>query len=451
MQNIIAMEVLSVTSEKGFSLDELVFRTKELFEKEGLAGFISLILQLVDEKVCMKVVQGKIKHNKQSCCCSPCYEYHDQLDRQFRTSVGNVTIRWRRLKCSRCGKTIIPLRDFLGLELYQSKTSELEKMVTEVVSEQSYRRSSSHLGIIGNIPVPKSTAHRWVVQSQCDQIDTGKETFDLLFADGTGYKRRPDKDEGINNRGELRLALAVDKSGSIVPLGAFSGKSWGEISTIIKGQRKTNKPVADVLISDGEQGLAQNLAGLCADQQRSHWHLVRDLNHTLWQEDADKEYRRRLQKKLATVIGIEIPEGDFERVRDEDKESLKKAVNSAERDVLRLIRTLLNKGYQVAADYLISASKNMFSYVRRWLRTGIVTPRVSSMIERMMRELARRLKRMAFGWSEQGVAKMARIIIKRFTSADQWEKYWRDKLRIQGNVMLVLRSIKAENPQTLGR
>jgi len=33
----------------------------------------------------------------------------------------------------------------------------------------------------------------------------------------------------------------------------------------------------------------------------------------------------------------------------------------------------------------------------------------------------------------------------------QREKYWRDKLRIQDNVMLVLRSIKVENPQTLGR
>jgi hypothetical protein len=61
----------------------------------------------------------------------------------------------------------------------------------------------------------------------------------------------------------------------------------------------------------------------------------------------------------------------------------------------------------------------------------------------MMRELARRLKRMAFGWSEQGAAKMARIIIKRFTSANQWEAYWKKRLRIQGNVILTIRSIKA--------
>jgi TATA-box binding protein (TBP) (component of TFIID and TFIIIB) len=60
MQNIIAIEVLSTTLEKGFSLDELVFRTKELFEKKGLTGFVGLIFRLTDEKICMNIlVQNK--------------------------------------------------------------------------------------------------------------------------------------------------------------------------------------------------------------------------------------------------------------------------------------------------------------------------------------------------------------------------------------------------------
>jgi len=451
MQNIIAMEVLSATSEKGFSLDELVFRTKELFEKEGLAGFVGLILRLADEKICMNMIQGNIKYNMRSCCSNPQYEHHDLSDRQFRTSVGKVIIRWRRLKCINCGRTIIPLREFLGLERYQSKTSELEKMVTEIVSEQSYRRSSSHLSTIGSIPVPKSTAHRWVAQTDCDQMDDSNETFDMLFADGTGYKRRPDKEAKINNRGELRVALGIDKTGSIVPLGAFSGKSWDQIAAVVHGKREDGKPVADMLVSDGERGIAESFAKLCNSHQRCHWHCVQDLNYTMWQDKAGKVERRQMQKKLAAIIGIELPEEDFEKVEDSDKTALEQAVAAAEYDVRKLIKKLLDKGYEMAADYLIRASKNMFSYVRRWLLTGIVGPRASSMIERMMRELARRLKRMAFGWSEEGAAKMARIIIKRFTSAGQWDKYWRDRLRIQNNVMLVLKTIKVKNPRTLGR
>jgi len=147
----------------------------------------------------MNMVQSKIKHNEQSCCSNPQYEHHDLSDRRFRTSVGKVIIRWHRLKCTNCGKTVIPLREFLGLELYQSKTSELEKPVAEVVSEQSYRRSSNHLESIGSTPVPKSTAHRWVVQSECDRIDTGQETFDLLLADRTHDARAwaPSKTNGV--------------------------------------------------------------------------------------------------------------------------------------------------------------------------------------------------------------------------------------------------------------
>jgi len=49
MQNIITMDVLSAVSEKEFSLDELVIATKTLFEQEGMAGVIGLILRLVEE------------------------------------------------------------------------------------------------------------------------------------------------------------------------------------------------------------------------------------------------------------------------------------------------------------------------------------------------------------------------------------------------------------------
>ena len=90
MQDIITLKVLSSVSENGFSLDEMVFQTRELFDKEGLPGFVGLLLRLTDERICMQMVQGKTVHDQPACCSDPQYKYQGLLDRQFRTSVGTV-------------------------------------------------------------------------------------------------------------------------------------------------------------------------------------------------------------------------------------------------------------------------------------------------------------------------------------------------------------------------
>jgi len=141
MQNIIALEVLTSVSENGFSLDELVIATRQLFEQEGMPGLIGLILRLLDENLSLRLRQNHSDWKPTSCCAQPDYEFQDWQERRFRTSAGKVQIHWRRLRCRTCGKSTLPLREFLGLEAYQSKTAELEKTVMEIVSEQSYHRS----------------------------------------------------------------------------------------------------------------------------------------------------------------------------------------------------------------------------------------------------------------------------------------------------------------------
>ena len=41
MQDILYLEILGCVSDKGFSLDELVLKTKELFAQEGMAGLVN--------------------------------------------------------------------------------------------------------------------------------------------------------------------------------------------------------------------------------------------------------------------------------------------------------------------------------------------------------------------------------------------------------------------------
>lgn len=444
------MELAVTTSNKGFSLDELVFTLRELMASRGMAGVAELVLHIIDDHLCIAICRNTGEYQLPQCCDCADYEIVNRRPRTFRTSIGEVSIQWRYLRCKKCGKTTVPLRSFLGLEHHQSKSNELEQMVVEVVSEQSYRRSSAHLKKIGEIPVPKSTVHRWVAQSDCDKIDTGTGTFDILYADGTGYKRRPDKSANKDNKGEVRIAFGIDNKGRTQPLGAWSGESWKKIAKDIKGKRKDDKPVAQLLLSDAERGMVAALDPLCNFRQGCHWHGTRDLNYTMWSDDAPLAERKKLQKELAGIIAIELPEDDIEKVSDEDKQILMDEVDAAERKVEKLYRRLATKGYVKASEYVSRLQHQLFSYVRCWLETGLISPRAASWIERVMREVSRRIKRMAFGWSPAGAAKMTNIVLKRFTNKKAWDEYWKKQLRIEGNVIWILRSIKPI-PTNLGR
>jgi transposase-like protein len=240
----------------------------------------------------------------------------------------------------------------------------------------------------------------------------------------------------MNNRGEVRVALGVNNGGRTVALGAWSGKSWEDIGADLNRSRG-RRAKAGLLISDGEAGLAEGLSGLANGHQRCHWHMVRDLNHTLWDDDSPKSERDAYGKQLRGILGIELPADCVEPVREHDRKLIRERIKEAERQLDKLAGEFFGKGYVKAAGYVNRARDNLFSSLRFWLKCGIIGPRASSMIERMMREIGRRLKRIAFGWSEQGAAKMARIVIKRFSNAKQWEAYWLKKLRIDGKVILV--------------
>ncbi len=51
MYRNISVETLVTLGKKGFSLDELVIKTKEIFDNLGLPAFIALILQFIDENL----------------------------------------------------------------------------------------------------------------------------------------------------------------------------------------------------------------------------------------------------------------------------------------------------------------------------------------------------------------------------------------------------------------
>ncbi len=444
MQSIITMELLAAVSDKGFSLDELIVQLGRVSQDQGLPGIAVMILRLVDELLWHDHLSGRAWPGT-SCCSQAGYESLGMTARQVRTSIGLLEFSWRRYRCTACGQTRVPLRDLLGLTPRQAKSNELEQVVVEVATDQSYRRSSRHLETIGGIPVPKSTAHRWVVQTDSDRIEPAGGRFDSLLADGTGYKRRPEGDEDPPRAGELRMAIGISSVGQVSALGAWSGRSWQQIAEELGRGQDPDRKLARMLVSDGEPGLAEALGPLTDRQQRCLWHLTHDLDPMLWRDGAGRTDRRQRQKELAGIVKIDLPRDDGQPVAAADRGRIEQQMHQAEAALTQFVERLTQQGYHQAAGYVRQAQSRLFSYVRFWLKHGIVNPKVSSFIERLMREVGRRLKRIAFGWTDFNAAKMARLILKRITDPAEWEQYWKKKLRLEGNVIIAFRGVRSSS------
>lgn len=444
--------------DSGFSIDELIVRMQELFNSKAFPALLRQIVEMFDEILKLLVMDGKPL--PVDCGCGgDRWVLDGTRSRKLRTPIGTVEFpALMRVKCPYCGRTIVPILDICGIDAYQSKTAGLEKLVLEKCVQTSYRRVERDMVSSMGLAIDHSTFHRWVLETDADEIKVpedalasfpgvGKPRPVQLFADGTKCKCVGDDGPGGHGKakqGDIKVILGIRESGAVFPVGTWTGhESWREISEELE-RRKVTFPEGSVLICDGEPAISENLAKLVNGQtQRCAWHTDRDLYFEMWHQGGNVEKCKPFQDRLKRIMAIELPKEDFEKVSDEDKERLKAKTDAAERDLNDLIADVRKGGYTRAAGYLERAKASLFTYVRRWLLLGLVCPKASSFIERTMRELGRRIKKLAYNWKEEGLNKVSSILLKIFASNAEWERYWRERMDLNRKVLLSFRLEKA--------
>ena len=454
-----ALNISASLSGNPFSFDELIKESKELFEREGVPGFIRVLLIFIDQFV---INQWYHQHGKQ-CCESPEFRRAGKKSKNLLTTIGHVCFEWTRLRCNNCGKTHSPLKDFFELGTYQTKSGELEKMCLEVVSEDSYRKGTGKIINLTPVKFNHRTLHRWVMKTEATEIKVIHSDLNVLMADGTKFKKfinhaKEAKKKLLceklgqeykepTNRGEVKIIVGINDKNEIVPMGAWTLESWKVIGNAIyrannPDRRLAPVKVANILVADGEIGLGRGLKCLVHHRQRCQWHVPHDLAPLMkYQDGAETEHIKLAMDQVSTIFEVQIPEKDFEQVSTEDLVQINQKIKDCETQIKVLSEFLSHKGYSQAATYLANAKDDLFTYLRYWMKTGIVTPRVTSKLERLMREINRRIKKFAFNWSEKGAAIMTRLIIKLICSPKDWENYWVQRMRLSGNIKLTFGGI----------
>lgn len=439
--------------DSGFSLDELVYRMQELFRRQAFPELLAEILMMFDAYLRLNVERRTCL--PLTCSCgSGMFVLDGRRPRKIRTTIGTVDLpHLTRVKCAHCGRTCVPVVELCGLDLYQTKTAGVEKLVVEQCVQTSYRRATKAICDMTGVSVSHSTSHRWVLRTDADEIRVPEDVIATvgntdrvpkpvtIFADGTYCKGRTD-DGGARKR-DVKVIVGVRQSGDVFPIGTWTGdETWTDIGNELE-RRKVKFADGSILVSDGEEGLAENISKLANGSfQRCHWHAVRDTYMSMWYDGGRIKDIRPVQNRLKKILAIELPKEDFERVDKEQVGAIEARMGESERALDALIADIRGRGFVKAAAYLEKARHSMFGYLRRWLALGIACPRASSLIERTMRELARRLKRIAYGWKADGLNKVSKLLLKIFSNEDEWKRYWDERMSISNNVLLYFKMTK---------
>ena len=359
--------------------------------------------------------------------------YRNHL-RRFTTVFGKFDLPLRVAECCTCGARYSPLLSALKMTPYVRKETNFEHQVIEAVIDTNYRRLIEGR----SIDISLGGVHNIVVGSDIDQFDQGPidlKDFSATMADGTGVKQQKGR------KGELRAVIGITTDKKLEPLGSFINTDWAQIETIIKERIKATEASGIPFIYDGEPGLDNFLSSL-TDPQRCAWHAPRGLYHALWEDGLGKKDSAPEMNKIKQMIGIELPETDFQLLKPEDKEHIERRYESSKAEIKQLIDAFEQKGYSHGASYLENLSQRLFTNIEIWLKTGVIAPKTISLLERVFREIGRRLKRIAYGWSDAAVTKLSKMIILKMYRKDKWEQYWKQKLGIEGNFSIQI--IKAE-------
>jgi len=354
--------------------------------------------------------------------------------RRISTVFGKSDLRLRRGECCNCGALYSPLLSALQVGQYSRKEMNFEHEVIESVIDTNYRRLIDGR----SIDISLGGIHNIVVGSDIDETFQGPvsvEDLSAIMADGTGVKQQQGR------KGELRAVIGITKGGCVEPLGSFTNTEWPEIERTIKERIKEAEPYNIPFIYDGEPGLDDFLSEV-AESQRCTWHGPRGLYHALWEDGLKKKESQPETDKIKQLIGIELPEKDFEILKEEDKEQVKSKYESSKSEIKELIKTFREKGYSHGASYLENLSERLFTNIELWLKTGVIAPKTTSLLERLFREIGRRLKKIAWGWSDKAVTNISKMIMIRQYSREKWEEYWKEKLGIKGYFDIEIRSVK---------
>jgi hypothetical protein len=325
-------------------------------------------------------------------------------NRTLLTRHGKIEFRLDRVYDLEDDSYFRPLLLYVGVEPKRRIIDDLVFECAEAATYLTYRDSKTVIENLTNAQVSRFRIHGCVQKVGSFMNEERRKVpvkdQDLIEGDGT-------KCHGLGGKkNEINVIVGKDReSGEKSLLGLDVNKTWKETASQFRGK-------ADVAVSDNEPSLRNALLEKAANYQACVRHCVGDVRFYLWNADLPKEQRKKTVNKLIAVLEI-LHKSVNKHLADKDFERLKWRINWTLCELDKLSNELLLDGLEVVARFIKNAANYMITFARLAM-AEIRVPITNNLVERLMGEIAKRIKHKWMHWSTKGLENLLNILLARY-------------------------------------
>lgn len=385
------------------------------------------------ERVCGPRRRPLVRGRKAPFECPACGRERGFRRRGYRSRqrvllsrVGRLELRLAQVGC-RCGRRFAPLLQLLGVEPGARLAPGLARRAASIATETSFAKAGEHLATEAGVAPSIRTLKRLVRQAglRCDlsQPRTDLAAVPALLIDGTRvpagarYGRKAFSARGV----ELNVACAVmgrDRSGrrpkaDIELVGSTVARPWSALEPAVRACRD-----AGIVVTDGDGRIDAMLDRAAPRVPRQHctFHIHHNVWHRLWQDGVPMAKRdAAIERLLGPIVNAQSKRVSLEAIDD-------------------AIRFAQDHGWSHTAVHLRRTAPHLTTWraVRRskrpWRMPGRSRPEhTTSLLERTMREVNRRVDPPGNRWVIEGVRAITNLLLARRFDHPTWRELWQDE------------------------
>ena len=388
--------------------------------------------------------------------------------RVLLTRLGRMELTLAQVAC-RCGRRFAPLLQLLGVERGSRVSPGLARRAAELATELPFARAAAQLLTETGHGVSTATVRRIVGRAgaHCDLTVPRDDLLDVpaMLIDGTRvpagprHGRRAHSARGV----EVNIACAVlgrDITGrrpkaQIELVGAAVAEPWLSLHDAIRAPRAIG-----IVVTDGDNGIEGLLDRALPAVPRQHctFHVQHNIRLRLWQDGVMFKDRDALTERLiappavralrerypnSRMLGVLKPyvagilDGSpwFDGLIEFDAKgkSAQGSLPVARRLREESIDLAHDHGFDYAAQHLRNVGRQLSTWKavrhsrRPWRMNGRSRPEhTTSLLERTMREVNRRVDPPGNRWLVPGVRAMVNLLLARRFDHPSWNDLWQD-------------------------